>query len=119
MRYECLLWCKHLYGRAYAWNNVWTVVQHYQFCVCKASDLSFTEAFNKSIYSPGRDHPEHGFVAGEKEGRELFKEQSRQNYSCGLYIDFMNHEAPRQMPACFAVILAECDLCPSAAEEWR
>lgn len=89
------------------------------FAVCKASDLSFAKAFNKSIYSLGRDHPEPGFVAGEKEGRELFKEQRRRNYSRGLYIDFMNREAPRQMPACFAVILAECDPCPSAAEQWR
>lgn len=118
MRYECLLWCRQLCGCAYPWNNVWTVAQHCQFCVCKASDLSFAKAFNKSIYSLGRDHPEHGFVAGEEEGRELFKEQRRQNYPCGLYIDFMNHEALGQMPACSAVILAECDPCPSAAEQW-
>lgn len=59
------------------------------------------------------------FVAGEREGRELFKEQRRQNDSQGLYIDFMNREAQRQMPVCFAVILAECDPCPSAAEGCR
>lgn len=119
MRCECLLCCRQLCGCAHPWSNLWIVVQHCQLCVCEGSDLFLAKAFNKAIYSPGRDHPEHGFVAGEREGRELFKEQRRQNDSHGLYIDFMNRGAPRQMPACFAVILAECDPCPSAAEGCR
>lgn len=91
------------------------LVQCCQFCVCKASDLSFAKAFNNSIYSLGRDHPEHGFVGRRKGGN--FSKSRGDRITHGLYIDFMNHEAPRQMPACFAVILARCDPCPSAAGE--